>query len=390
MMGDAPHTKNQKGTQPIDWQEFRHQMPVSRRWAYFDHAAVAPVTGPAQACLARWLEDASCNGAAFYPTWMKQIADLRLRVAGMIGADTDEIAFLANTTTGINMVAEGYPWRPGDNVVTRADEFPSNQYPWLHLAERGVEIRRIETNGGPLDLDRLAETCDERTRIVTISWVTYSYGWRHDLECLAEAVHRRGALLFVDAIQALGVFPLDVKKTPIDFLAADGHKWLLGPEGAGIFFIRREHLKLLRPLGLGWNSVKGASDFNHIELDLKDSAQRYEGGSQNVAGLIALGASVELIEQFPAKARAARVLEITDLACRRLGELGAVVLSDRRRDENKSGIVLFELPGRDPQEIRRKCLEKGVILSCRAGRLRISPHAYNDESDVERLIEAIG
>ncbi len=181
-----------------------------------------------------------------------------------------------------------------------------------------------------------------------------------------------------------------MKKIPVDFLAADGHKWLLGAEGAGVFYIRREHLDLLRPLGLGWNSVKGAHDFNRIELDLKDSAQRYEGGSQNVAGFIALGASLELLMQFPAQARAARVLEITDLACRRLQELGAVILSDRAREENNSGIVLFELPGRDPQEVRRKCLEKGVILSCRAGRLRISPHAYNDESDVDRLIEAIG
>jgi selenocysteine lyase/cysteine desulfurase len=196
--------------------------------------------------------------------------------------------------------------------------------------------------------------------------------------------------LFVDAIQGLGVFPLDVKKIPVDFLASDGHKWLLGPEGAGVFYIRREHLDLLRPVGVGWNSVKGAHDFNRIELDVKDTAERYEGGSQNVAGLIALGASLDLLAQFPAEARAARVLEITDLACQRLAEIGAVILSDRDREESKSGIALFELPGRDPQAIRRACLEKGVILSCRAGRLRISPHAYNDESDVDRLIEAIG
>ncbi|MGD0384173.1 MAG: aminotransferase class V-fold PLP-dependent enzyme [Thermoguttaceae bacterium] len=377
-------------TQGISWEHLRRQMPVARRWAYFDHAAVAPLTGVAQQALAHFNEDAALNGAAFYPAWMKQKQELRRRAAGMIGADIDEIAFVGSTTAGINLVAEGFPWQPGDNVVTRADEFPSNQYPWLRLADVDVETRRIPTEGGKLDLDRLLAACDQRTKIVTISWVTYSYGWRHDLDRLAEAVHQRGTLLFVDAIQGLGVFPLDVKNTPIDFLAADGHKWMLGPEGAGLFFLRREHLNLLRPLGVGWNSVKAAHDFNRIEYDLKDTAERYEGGAQNVAGLIALGASLELLMQFPAHARAARVLQITDLACQRLREQGAIILSDRTRDENKSGIVLFELPGRDPQAIRRACMEKGVILSCRSGHLRISPHAYNDESDVDRLIKAIG
>jgi cysteine desulfurase / selenocysteine lyase len=372
------------------WENFRRRMPVARRWAYLDHAAVAPLTGDAQAALVHWTEDATCNGTAFYPSWNKQIDNLRSLAAGMIGADTDEIALVGNTTAGINLVAEGFPWQPGDNVVTRADEFPSNQYPWLNLADKGVEVRRIQTDGGRLDLDRLAEACDRRTRIVTMSWVTYSHGWRHDLKSLAEIVHQRGALLFIDAIQGLGVFPINVKEIPVDFIAADGHKWMLGPEGAGIFYIRREHLDLLRPVGVGWSSVKHDHDFNRIELDLKPTAARYEGGSQNMAGLIALGASLGLLAQFSAHSLAARVLEITDLACRRLEELGAVILSDRMSDNNKSGIVLFELPGRDPQAVRRACLEKGVILSCRAGRLRISPHAYNDESDVDRLIEAIG
>jgi cysteine desulfurase / selenocysteine lyase len=285
-------------------------------------------------------------------------------------------------------VAEGFPWQPGDNVVTRADEFPANQYPWLHLAGRGVETRRVPTNEGNLDLDRLIEACDDRTRIVTVSWVAYASGWRHDLDRLADLVHRRGALLFLDAIQGLGVFPLDVRHTPVDFLAADGHKWLLGPEGAGIFFTRREHLDLLRPVGVGWNSVRHAHDFSRIELVLKDTAARYEGGSQNVAGLSALAASLDLLGQFGMDAISGRVLEITDLCCRRLEAMGAVVLSDRT-PAHKSGIVSFELPGRDPQALRRQCFERKVLLSCRAGRLRISPHCYNNAEDMERLIEAL-
>ena len=382
VVGEAP-TRG-----PADWELFRRQMPVARQWAYFDHAAVAPLSGPARQALAQWAEDATDHGAAHYADWSRRVEHLRTSAAKLIGAMPEEIALVGNTTAGINLVAEGFPWRPGDNVVTRADEFPSNQYPWLHLADRGVETRRIPTLGGAIDLDQLAAACDDRTRIVTISWVAYASGWRHDLDRLAELVHRRGALLFLDAIQGLGVFPLNVRHTPIDFLAADGHKWLLGPEGAGVFFCRREHLDLLRPVGVGWNSVRGHEDFSHIDLVFRDTAARYEGGSQNVAGLSALGASIDFLAGFGMQAISRRVWEVSDLACQRLAEIGAVIHSDRS-PAGKSGIVSFEVPGRDPHALRRRCVERQVLLSCRAGRLRISPHAYNDTEDVERLIEAL-
>lgn len=372
----------------VDWSDFRRQMPVARRWAYLDHAAVAALSGPAQRALTQWAEDATANGTAFYRAWMQRLEDLRQRTARLINARPEEIALVGNTTAGINLVAEGFPWQPGDNVVLPDNEFPSNQYPWMNLASRGVEARRVPTEGGRVPLDRLAAACDQRTRIVAVSWVAFSSGWRHDLDQLADMVHRQGALLFLDAIQGLGVFPLDVARTPIDFLAADGHKWLLGPEGAGVFFIRHEHLARLRPFGLGWNSVVRCHDFHHVELTLKDAAERYEGGSANVAGFTALDASLELLMQFGMEAISGRVIELTDLACRRLQEIGAVVESDRCEGHG-SGILVFQLPGRDPEAVRRQCYQREVILSCRAGKLRISPHAYNDASDIERLIEAI-
>lgn len=370
------------------WEEFRRQMPVTKKWAYLDHAAVAPLPGPTRAALARWAQDAAENGDISCPAWSRQVEELRALAAELIGAKLAEIALVRNTTEGINLVAEGFPWRPGDNCVTLADEFPSNQYPWMNLADRGVETRRVPTDEGRVDLGRLAAACDRRTRIVAISWVSYSSGWRNDLDRVAEIAHQHGALLFLDAIQALGVFPLDVRRTPVDFLAADGHKWLLGPEGAAVFFTRSEHLDLLRPVGVGWNSVAHPHDFSRIELVLKDSAARYEGGSYNTAGMIGLGASLALLARFGSHALAERVLEITDMACRRLNEIGAVILSDRS-PEHKSGIVVFDLPGRHPEDICRNCLEQGVVVSCRGGGVRISPHAYNNAVDIDRLIEAL-
>ncbi len=370
------------------WGRFRGEMPIARQWAYFDHAAVAPISGPAQAALIQWAREAAGGGDVHWSRWSRRVSELRALAAGMLGAETEEIALVGNTTEGVNLVAEGFPWEPGDNVVTLEDEFPTNQYPWLNLADRGVETRRVAA--GPGDpIDRLVAACNRRTRIVTVSWVGFLTGRRIDVDRLVRLVHDRGALVFLDAIQGLGVLPLDVRRTPVDFLAADGHKWMLGPEGAGLFYLRREHLERLRPLGVGWNSVVHAHDFSRIECHWKPSAARYEGGSQNMAGMIALAASLELLSRFGPEAIGRRIAELTDLACRRLLAEGAVLRSPRE-PAAKSGIVSFELPGRDAEEVRRRCLQSRVVLSCRGGRLRISPHAYNTAEDVDRLIAALG
>jgi selenocysteine lyase/cysteine desulfurase len=223
--------------------------------------------------------------------------------------------------------------------------------------------------------------------------VGFATGYRHDVRQIAAIAHDRGALLFVDAIQGLGAFPLDVDELGIDFLAADGHKWMLGPEGAGIAYIRREHLAKLRPLGVGWHSVTPGQDYTHIELNLRPTAARYEGGTENVCGILALGASLKLLTDLGIDSVAAAVLDVTDRACERLVEIGAKIISDRRMDhrggEQRSGIVAFELPGRDAMALKRHCMSEKAVLGCRAGRLRISPHAYNNEEDLDRLVAAL-
>jgi cysteine desulfurase / selenocysteine lyase len=370
------------------WDKFRSQMPIAGRWAYFDHAAISPLPAPTRDAIAQWLDEAAVEGGAAWPRWDHRLNEVHSIAAAMIGASPEEIGLARSTTDGVTIVAEGYPWREGDNVVLPTDEFPTNQYPWLNLESRGVEVRRIQMERH-IDLDRLEAACDQRTRLVAMSWVGFLSGWRSDLAAAAEMVHRRGALLFVDAIQGLGVFPLDVAKTGIDFFASGGQKWLMGPEGTGLVYIRREHLPRLRPLGVGWNSVVQRGDYTRIELNLKHAASRYEGGGPNSVGFIGLAASLELLGQLGAAAIGERILEINELCAGRLQSIGARIISPRSPRERLSGILTFELPACDQLALRKHCYSKNVVLAYRAGRLRISPHAYVNGEDIDWLISAL-
>lgn len=371
----------------------RARMPIAERIAYFDHAAVAPISGPGSRALMHWLQQATELGDTVWPEWARGVEETRRQGAQLLGAHKDEIALVTSTTHGINFVAEGLDWREGDNVVILSDEYPSNVYPWMHQWDRGVETRLVQTDFGRFDPDKLQEACDDRTRVVSVSWVGFQTGYRQDLSKVAEIAHAAGAYFFVDAIQGLGVFPLDVSEVPIDFLAADGHKWMLGPEGAGLAYVRKEHLETLRTIGVGSNSVVGAKDFSNIDYTLRPTATRYEGGSANMPGLLSLGASLEFLQQWNPQDRADAVLAITDLACEELQKVGATIHSHRDIEPSghdpRSGIVCFTMREGDPMQQRQNALEAGVAMSCRGGKLRISAHAYNNADDVQRMIDAV-
>lgn len=373
--------------------DFRQYMPITKKWVYFDHAAVGPLPQPTVERIQLWCEQASDEGDTVWPQWHRAVNQTRKTAARLINAQDDEVALVNSTTQGIGLVAEGFPWRSGDNIVTLANEFPSNLYPWMNLASRGVETRRVEPDpGGRPNLDRVLAACDQRTRLVSLSWIGFVTGYRLDLEQWVAAVHDKGPLFFLDGIQGVGVFPLDVQQIPIDFMAADGHKWMLGPEGAGIFYVRKQHLDLLRPIGIGWNSVVHCFDFDTVNLDFKPSAARYEGGTMNTVGFLALGASLELLAaqglSYDRSTIAGRIIELGDYAVQRLEGIGAEIVSIREPG-HQSGIISFQLEAGDQHAIREECLASGIVLSHRGGCLRISPHAYNDESDVERLIACL-
>lgn len=380
-----PATDNSPG---MDWNNFREHFPVTAHWAFLDHAAVAPPPDVAASVLVEWANDKARNGIASYHPWAKRVEDARGYGGQLLNADPLDVCFVASTTHGIGLIAEGFPFRPGDNLVTAAEEYPSNQYPWMNLRDRGVEVRAVASRGNRVDVADLRAAMNDRTRLLAISSVEYGSGFRNDLDALGELCRERDIFFFVDAIQSLGVIPLDVRQLPIDALAADGHKWLLGPEGAGIAYVRREWVERLHATGVGWNSVVNSGDFNTIDFRLKPHAGRFEGGTVNVGGICALGASMKLLLEVGIERVRDRVLELTDELCERVRSAGAEVFSSRASAE-KSGIVSILTSGRDPKELMRRCREAGVIVNVRGGRLRVSPHAYNTVGELERFVEAI-
>ncbi|MCS7022774.1 MAG: aminotransferase class V-fold PLP-dependent enzyme [Gemmataceae bacterium] len=367
---------------------WRQQMTaVLQRWVFLDHAAVAPLPQCAVAALHYYAHSLAENGVAAFPYWFARVEEVRRLAAQLLNApSTDDICFIPNTTWGISLVAEGFPWQPGDNVVLAAEEYPANQYPWLNLASRGVEVRRVPSRGARILPDDLFQACDRRTRVLTVSSVEFASGFRHDLELLGSWCREHNVFFFVDAIQSLGVFPMDVQRLPIDALAADGHKWLLGPEGAGIAYIRREWVERLHPVGVGAFSVVHPWDFSTIDFTLKPHAGRWEGGAYNMAGISALGASLQLLLEVGIPRITERIIQLTDHLCEQAQRRGWTVFSSRLPAE-QSGIVSLIHPRLPARQVVTACRDRGIVINARAGRVRVSPHAYNTPDDLDRFLE---
>ena len=368
------------------------EFPILRGWDFFNHAGVSPlprVAGEALRAFARQYEERAYLESGFY----KRIEELRRSAAGMIGAEREEVAFVKNTSEGLATVAAGIDWRAGDRIVTTAVEYPANMYPWMDLARRvGVELVTVaeetaEDGSRAVPLEALLKAAeDPRTRMVTLSHVEYASGQRHDLAKVGAFCRERGILFCVDAIQSMGVLPVDVRGMKIDYLSADGHKWLLGPEGAGVFYCRRELLETTRPLSIGWMNVVNDQDYSHYDLTLKRDARRFECGTHNLPGLLAFKASLELLGGIGVEEVSKRLKVLTDRLIVGLEEKGYRVVSPRCR-ETWSGIVSFVSERHDHAQVARRLrAEHRTEIAVREGRLRVSAHLYNTEEQIDRLV----
>jgi cysteine desulfurase / selenocysteine lyase len=376
-------------TSPISAEQlhkrYRIEFPVTENLIYLNHAAVAPLPRSSARAMQDWADDALRFGTLHYDKWLDTFESLRVAAARLIGAQRGEIALVKNTSEGISMVAQGMDWRPGDRIVAFREEFPANYYPWQRLeGTKRCTVHWLSVND---PLEKIESACIG-AKLLAISFVQYLSGFRADLKAIGEICRRHHCFFFVDAIQGLGAFPLDVEAAHIDALAADGHKWMLGPEGCGILYVRQARQDSIFPEEFGWTTVAGYNDYSLRDMTLRQDAGRYECGTLNTVGCFGLLASIELLLAAGVENVGPAVQALTDQLAAGAAGKGYQILGDRT-PENGAGIVAIQKPGIDSRKIVFDLKQKGIIAAPRQGWIRMSPHFYISPEDIERVIEVL-
>ena len=371
-----------------DWKTLRSQFPVAENFIYFNHAAIAPISLDVKReiddCMAMYCEKGIvCNQK--YLTIANQTREL---AAKLINSKPSEIAFVKNTTQGIQLAANGIKWQPGDNVVIPDNEFPANVYPWLNLDNRSVETRFIPLINGKFTPDDVARHIDNRTKAVSVSAVSFTNGFRCDLAGIGRLCHERGIYFIVDAIQALGALEVDVKKCKIDLLSADAHKWLLGPQGIGFAYISETFLENLDVSNLGYRSMINESDYLNYSIRLKPDASRFEEGSLNIFGIVGLKATLGMLLSIGIPTINERLIELIDVIIRNLTQRRYIIKSPLNSNE-RSGIVSFYHKEIATEAIHQNLIKGKVVCAQRDCAIRISPHFYNNSEDIDAFFKAL-
>ncbi len=366
---------------------YAHEFPLEGNLVYLNHAAVAPWPRRTTEAVKHFAEENVTRGARQYLQWTQVEAALREQARALLNAPSaDDIGLLKNTSEGLSVIAYGLPWQAGDNVVISDQEFPSNRIVWESLRDMGVECRVAALSGGADPEQTLFDCVDTRTRLLAISSVQYASGLRMDVARLGEYCRQREVLFCIDAIQSLGVLPLDVQALHADFVVADGHKWLLGPEGLAVFYCRAERRDELRLNQYGWHMVEHLGDYDRHDWQIARSARRFECGSPNMVGIHALHASLSLLLEVGVSRIAGAVLDNTAYLIERLAALPDVELLSPVERERHAGIVTFQRAGLDSAALWRHLMDQGIICAARGGGVRFSPHFYTTHGQMDRAL----
>lgn len=365
----------------------RADFAVTERYTYLNHAATGVLPVATREAIEAFVRGQAEGGVLGVYQTEARMPEFRERIGRFIGATGAEIAILRNTGDGATVLAQGIDWKPGDEIVLPDNEFPSNAIPWLALRKRGVTVRFVDSRER-LTPDVLRRHLTNRTRAVSVSWVNFADGYRHDLAALAQATHDAGALFFVDVIQGLGALPLDVRAFDVDAAYGGGQKWLMALQGVSFLYLKRELLDRVDLALPGWRSTSDMWDFLNYDQPLVDDVSRFEAATPNFVGALALATSVEVLANADRKGVERHVLALTDRVCDGLARHGAQIITERG-DGISSGIVAFRIPGCDSVALGRALQQEGVVTTWRASGIRVAPHGYNTAEEIDRLVELL-
>jgi selenocysteine lyase/cysteine desulfurase len=355
---------------------------------FFDHCRVAVTPAATVEAMHHFMQATALEGVN-YPEKATRYDRFKQRAATLLGASVAEVAFVGNTAHGIHLVANGLPFEDGDNIVTARGEYPDNVYPWLYLERRGVTTRFVEPRDRRVEAEDVITAMDPRTRLVALSFVQFASGYRLDVMRIGEACRARQIPFLLDAVQGVGALGFDVGRTPVDFVAAGGHKWLLGPLGSGIFYCRKERLDDLGVTTIGTGSMTQHALFPY-EIAFRSDAERFEGGSaKNTPGIYGLDASLGVVLDAGIDRIEAHILDLTNHAIEGLRSRGYRIESPYESSAQRSGIVTYRGTGKSPDEIVRHLLRDRIITSTSHLGARIAPHFYNTHDDIDRFLAAL-
>lgn len=370
--------------------EIRDSFPAARKFTYLNTAAIGPMPTVALEAVTAQLAEVVNSGSDNIREWLKTKERVRELVASMLGVRANDIAWTRNTSDGFCAAAAGMTWRSGDNIVSFANEFPANFYPWRTVRDRfGVELRLCLERNGRVDIEELCSMIDDRTRLVSVSAVQYASGHLLDLERIGRAVRRRDALFAVDIIQAFGAMPIDLPGQYVDIAAGAGYKWLCAPEGCGIFYLNERASQRIKPGAYGWTAVEEAWDFADREQAFRGGASVWETGMGGTALLCGLEASLRLLISAGLERIAAYLRELTDFLCEIIPASRYEIVSPRSEMERSQIVSLRPVNGMTADEIEVHLAREQVNVSSRAGSIRVAPHFFNSFEDIERFADCL-
>jgi len=369
--------------------EVRQIFPhIKRGKIYFNHAATGPFSKNVLSIVNQYLLQRSETNIDNFPELVKIASETKNYLCQMLNCTVDRIAFLDNTSNGMNILAQGIKWKKGDSIILNDLEFPANVYPFLNLEKEGVKVEFVKSKNGIVSADDIINSIKPSTRLISISYVQFLTGYKADLEKIGNVCREKKIIFSVDAIQGLGAFTLDVEKTKIDYISCGTAKWLLGMQGLAFIYISEKLQQTMQPKYVGWLSVENA--WNHLDynLELKKTADALQGGTINALGVFGLLPSLKLFANFGYKNVEERIIENSAYFIKKLLEIGIHPILENCEKENLSGIISFK--HENSTMIFEELKKKEIYCSVREGMVRLSPHFYNTKEEIETVVEEIG